>query len=121
MRKYFKYKLIGLGLIIIGIAACDTAEQDVSPIISPDGKPEATFDLVPGTTITEGDTVIYTITTDKKIERSITFSFQQTGGTATEDDYVVIPGVIEPYKMSTQVTIITANDNVLGDAKTMHW
>ena len=119
MRKYFKYKLIGLGLILIGIAACDTAEQEVSPIISPDGKPEATFVLVPGTTITEGDTIIYTITTDKKIERSMTFSFKQTGGTATDHDYVVVPGVIEPYTLSTQVIIITANDNVLGDAKTL--
>ena len=29
MRKYIKYKLIGLALIVVGFAACDTAYQDV--------------------------------------------------------------------------------------------
>lgn len=119
MRKYIKYKLIGLALILVGIAACDTADQDVSPVISPNGKPVATFSVVPGTTVTEGDTIIYNITIDKKIDRAITFSFKDTGGTATTDDFVVVPGVLEPYTLSTKVLIITINDDVLGDPKTL--
>ena len=111
MRKNIKYKLLGLALLLVSIVACDTAEQDVSPVISPDGKPVATFTAVPGTTVTEGDTIFYDITTDKKIDRSITFSLEQTGGTATEDDYTVIPAVLAPYTLSTQLLIITVNDN----------
>jgi hypothetical protein len=111
MRKTIKYKLLGLALLLVSIVACDTAEQDVSPVISPDGKPVATFTAVPGTTVTEGDTIFYDITIDKMIDRSITFSLKQTGGTATEDDYTVIPAVLAPYTVSTQLLIITNVDN----------
>lgn len=119
MRKYLKYKLIGLALILVGIASCDTADQEVSPVISPDGKPVATFSVVPGTTVTEGDTIIYNISIDKKIDRAITFSFKKNGGTATADDFVVVPGVLAPYTLSTEMLIITINDDTLGGPKTL--
>ena len=118
MRKTIKYKILGLALLLVSIVACDTAEQDVSPVISPDGKPVATF-TSPGTTVTEGDTIIYNIAIDKMIDRSITFSFKQTGGTGTEADFVVVPGILQPYTLSTEVMVITLNDAVLGDAKTI--
>jgi hypothetical protein len=120
MRKYFRYKLITLALFIVSMAACDTANQDVSPVISPNGKPVATFTAVPGTTVTEGDTIFYTITIDKMIDRSITFSFNQTGGTAVVDeDYTVAPVVLEPYTTSVTMMFISYRDDKVDPTETI--
>lgn len=104
------YKISGLALLVVGAVACDTASQDVEPVVSPDGYTIATFVNATGTTVTEGDTIVYNITLDKTIDRSVTFSFKQTGGTADSDDYTVIPGVVAPYKKTAQLLIIFHKD-----------
>jgi hypothetical protein len=110
MRKFIRYKIVGLAIIIaIGIVACDTASQETEPIVSPDGYPVATF--TPSvTTVIEGDTIIYTINIDKPIDRSITFTLKQTGGTADEEDYTVAPAVLQPYTKSVEMLVITLTD-----------
>lgn len=111
MRKYIKYKMLGLAFLAVSFAACDTADQDTAPVISPDNKPVATFTIVKGsTTATEGDTIVYEITTDKMIERSITFSLKQTGGTADEEDYSCPSVTMAPYTTSVQLVILTSQD-----------
>jgi len=107
-----KYKLIGLALIVIGFAACDTASQDVEPVISPDGKPAATFTASSTSqTLKEGDTLIYTIKTDRMIDRSITFSADILSGTADESDYVIEPATLLPYTKEVKMYIIGVEDN----------
>jgi len=112
MRNIFKYNLLGLALIMAGITACNTADQDVSPIISPDNYPVATFTASSaGTTLTEGDTLVYTITIDKKIDRALTFSARVTGGTADEADFLAESVVLEPYTTEAKLYIIAVADD----------
>jgi len=121
MKKDIAYKLLGLVFIIAGMVACDTASQDTEPVISPDGYPMATITPA-ATTVAEGDQLIINITTDKMIERSLTFAFTQTGGTADADDYEVTTAVIAPYSKSAQMVItpvidadITASETLEGE------
>lgn len=113
MKKYIYFKLIGLALLIVSMAACDTADQEVSPVVSPDGYPVATYTLSsPSTSIVEGDTLIYIITTDKPIDRSITFSAEALSGTAGAEDYIIIPTVLEPYTTEVKLYVVTVRDNM---------
>lgn len=118
MKTSFKHKIFGLALIMVGLAACDTAKQDVSPIISPDIKPLATFTTDFTGTISEGDTIKYTITLDKMIERAITFSVKQTGGTADANDWTAASAVMEPYTKEVQLNLIITADNFPEVAET---
>ena len=110
MRKFIKYKILGVAFIVIGMVACDTASQEPEPVGSPDGYPVATFVNATGTTVVEGNSIIYNITIDKTIDRAITFSFRQSGGTATEEDYTTESAVLAPYTKSTQLVIQTLKD-----------
>lgn len=110
MKNKMLYKILGLALLVVGAVACDTASQDVEPVVSPDGYTIATFVNATGTTVAEGDTIIYNITLDKTIDRSVTFSFRQTGGTCDGDDYTVKPGVVAPYTMTASLLIIFHED-----------
>lgn len=110
MRKYFNY-ILGFALLMVNIVACNTADQDTSPVISPDNKPVATF--TPLTTygsVKEGDTVIYNVSIDKAIDRALTARARLVEGTADENDIVVIPGTIAPYTTSAQVMVIFPQD-----------
>ena len=44
MRKYIKYNLLGLALLAVVMAGCDTASQEVADVISPDDYPHVTFE-----------------------------------------------------------------------------
>lgn len=121
MRKHIIYNVLGLAFIVAGMVACDTASQDVEPVISPDGYPTATVAPV-ATSVSEGNQLIINITTDKMIDRSLTFTFKQTGGTADADDYSVEPAVIAPYTKSAQMVINTnidfdfaASETIVGE------
>jgi len=121
MKKDIAYKLLGLTFVVAGMVACDTASQDAEPVISPDGYPTATI-APAATSVAEGNELIINITTDKPIERSMTFTFKQTGGTANEDDYSVEPAVLAAYTKSTQMIITTnvdfdytATETIIGE------
>jgi hypothetical protein len=44
MKRYFKYNIvIVLAFLAVSIVSCNTAEQDASPIVSPDDYPVATY------------------------------------------------------------------------------
>lgn len=107
--KYIKYKVFGLVLIVIGMVACDTASQEVEPVVSPDGYPVSTITPA-ATTVQEGNNLIVNISIDKMIERSITFTFVQTGGTADESDYSVSAATLQPYTKSVQMVFETFID-----------
>ena len=121
MKNNIAYKLLGLVFIVAGMVACDTASQDTEPVISPDGYPTATITPA-ATSVKEGNQLVINITTDKPIDRSLTFTFKQTGGTANGDDYSVEPAVIAPYSKSAQIVITTnvdydytATETIIGE------
>jgi len=121
MKNNIAYKLLGLVFIVAGMVACDTASQDAEPVISPDGYPTATITPA-ATSVAEGNQLIINIATDKPIDRSLTFTFRQTGGTANEDDYSVAPAVIAPYSKTAQIVLtanvdydFTATETIIGE------
>lgn len=122
MKILSKYNLIGLTVLLLGLASCDTletAKQDAEPIISPDGYPVATFtSSEPDNTVMEGDTLYYTIKTNKMLDRAVTFRLNLVGGDLTEDGYIVEPAVLQPYTDEVQMMIIFNDDGVPAPAKT---
>lgn len=119
MKNKALYKILGLALLVVGAAACDTASQDAEPVISPDGYAVATFVNKTGTTVSEGDTIIYEVTLDKTIDRAVTISFRQTGGTCNADDYSVEPAVIQPYTKKANLLIIFHEDYDFAASETL--
>lgn len=114
MRKNIFIKVAGLLLAVALLASCDTASQEAEPVVSPDGYPKVTFATdFTGNSVTEGDTIIYTITMDKMLDRSVTFHVTQTGGDVVEHyDYDVYPGVMAPYTLQTTAMIVFYQDDV---------
>ena len=112
MRKNFKYKIIGLAILIASMISCDQADQDVSPIVSPDDSyPVATFTSnFTGSTVAEGDTVVYTVSINKPIDRALTFSASVIGGDADDSDIEVLTGTISPYTTETEVSVVFTRD-----------
>lgn len=116
MRMNRIYKILGLVFVMASFASCDllrTAEQDASPVISPDKNPMVTYTASPSsTTIKEGEKLIYTIKTDKPIDRALTFTAQQIGGNAVEhDDFEVTTAVLQPYTTEVKMEIAPVWDN----------
>ena len=113
MRKYLKFNILGLVLIVMALVSCDQASQDVEPVIDPGTYPVATFTTsFTGSTVTEGDTIKYTISVDKQLDRALTFDVKLTGGTADEHDIITnAPVVLAPYTSEIELYIIIARDN----------
>lgn len=110
MRKYIN-NILGLVLLLITLVSCDQASQEVSPVVSPDGYPVATFTTdFTGSTVSEGDTITYTVTFNKMLDRSVTFRARINSGTLTSDDVELIAGTLAPYTLSTTVSIIFLQD-----------
>lgn len=117
MMKKYLYNIAGIALLMGSLAACDmlrTAEQDASDVVSPDGNPKITYSAnVTGNSITEGQKYIYTIKMDKPIDRALTFTAVQTGGTAVEgEDFVSTPVVLQPYSTEAKLEIEIIEDDL---------
>ncbi|HKK63317.1 MAG TPA: hypothetical protein VJ951_12205, partial [Bacteroidales bacterium] len=104
-------QILGLALFAFVLAGCDTASQEVEPVVSPDDKPVATFVAdKTAAEFSEGDTITYTVTIDKWLDRSLTVSAHVVGGTADDDDFTYVPAVIQPYTNEAQLQIIINRD-----------
>lgn len=121
MRKNFIYKIVGLALLIVSIVSCETADQDVSPIVSPDDSyPVVTFitDFT-GSTVAEGDTIVYSVFINRPIDRALTFSASIIGGDADDSDIEVLSGTIDPYSTDTvEVSVVFVKDWPAEDDET---
>jgi len=121
MRKYIKFNILGLMLIAMAIVSCDQASQDVSPVIDPSGYPLPAFATdFAASNVDEGDTIIYTISLNKQLDRSVTFSARVIGGTASDADFVVTPAVIKPYSSEATLKIVVDQDYAADDAETVN-
>ncbi len=102
------------------LAGCDTASQEVEPVISPDGYPVATFTTdFEGTAVTEGDSIVYVITTNKMLDRSVTFQVTQTGGDADGHDFVYEPAVLQPYTTEVVLKIFFPAEDIVEAGETI--
>jgi hypothetical protein len=120
MRNYILRKMTGLALLAVVVAGCDTASQDVEPVISPDNYPVATFTTdFTGETVTEGDTISYVITVDKQLDKSITFHvIPDTGNVADDHDYAYEPAVLQPYTSEVSMMVIVPQENLVEPSET---
>jgi len=110
MKKYLIYNLAALGLIIGTFVACEYS-QDVEPVVSPDGYPKLTFAPAEAYgALNEGDTIYLNVTSDKMIDRALTFDVHIVGGDGDENDILIAPGVIAPYSNTAQVMVIFPQD-----------
>ena len=121
MKKNIIYNLLGLFLLLFAFTSCDfeTAEQDVSDIISPNNKPTVTVTSNATGTINEGETVIYTISFDQPIERSVTFTPVVVGGTSDDHDYALEAVTLAPYTTSVQLPIEVYEDYEIEGQETL--
>lgn len=120
MKKNINFNLFGLLLFVLfAFTSCEEAEQDVSPIISPDNKPMITISDFTGTALA-GNTVIYTISFDKPIDRAVTFTPSIIGGTADESDFEALePVTMQPYTTSVEFPVTLIQDYIVGPDKTL--
>lgn len=127
MRNIIKHKILGLAFLALVVTACDTAEQEVSSIVSPDGYPVATItNNIVNNTVTEGDTVEFYIKTDKWIDRSVTFTLHVTGGDVDEEldfvDFSVAGSAqLAPYSDSVALVFVISEDNFPELDETMEY
>ncbi len=116
MRIRDFYKIIGVVLFMAFAASCEylrTPEQDVSPVIDPNLKPNVTYTSSSASgTVKEGEKIVYTIKLDKPIDRALTFSAHKIGGTAVEhDDFEVATVVLQPYTKEAKLEIEAIADD----------
>lgn len=115
MKIYSKIKYLGLALLLTGFVSCDSEEQSVDPIISPDYKPKVTVTSNYTGTAKEGDNIVYTISFDKPIDRSVTFTPKIVGGTAElHEDFEIDETVtLEPYTKSVKFTVALTKEYLI--------
>jgi hypothetical protein len=120
MKKYIKFKIfISVAFLALITVSCDE-NIDPDPIISTEGYPVATF-KVSATTVSEKDGLVsVTITTDKMLTRGITFSAEQTGGTAVlHQDYDIVEAIVAPYSKEATLLVKFYDDIIPEPAKTL--
>ncbi|MCF8345834.1 MAG: hypothetical protein K9G38_01375 [Bacteroidales bacterium] len=119
MRNYILRKLTGLALLAVVVAGCDTASQEVEPVISPDNYPVATFTTdFTGETVNEGETISYVISVDKQLDKSITFHvIPDTGNVADDHDYAYEPAVLQPYTSEVTMDINFPLEDIVEDSE----
>ncbi|MFK5879037.1 MAG: hypothetical protein QM478_06015 [Flavobacteriaceae bacterium] len=118
MKKYINLKnLIFFGILLFSLASCDENE-DIEPIASTADYPVATFQVLDTDINDRQDGIIRVkVTFDKALTRGVTFSAEQTGGTATEgEDFDITAANILAYSTETIVEIQIYGDiEVEGD------
>ena len=126
MRNISKYIISGLFLVLLGFASCDsellrTAEQDAMPVVEPnDTYPLIeSFTLDNTGTITEGDTIVFTVKMNKPIDRSLTFTpVVVTTNLVEHDDYDILgPVTIAPWETQGKLIVYTYADEDPEEAK----
>lgn len=89
-------------------------EQDVEPVDPPDNNPMVT--ITPRgdySSIKEGDTLTYDITTDKMIQSPLAFELVlDEGATADGDDFVVSGGTLAAFSPATTLQVIVNADMI---------
>jgi hypothetical protein len=120
MKKYIKFKLfISVAFLALTTVSCDE-NNDPEPISSTENYPTATFQAS-ATTVNEKDGLFTVkISTDKMLTRGITFTAEQTGGTAVlHDDYDIVETTIAPFSKEATVVVKFYDDVFPEGPKTL--
>ncbi len=107
------------------IVSCDKASVDPSSIVEPNDTYPVVTTLVLNNVgdVIEGDTLFYTLSINKPIDRSLTFApvVISSGTTLVNgDDYHILgSAIIDPWNTSTDFMIETFSDGDYEEAKTL--
>lgn len=105
---------------MLALFGCQYDQEVVDPI-SPDGYTVATFETdFSGNTVTEGDTINYTITISKPLDVDLVFTVMFQEGTASEADYVFTEATIAAYSTMAEMQIIFVADNIPEVSETVN-
>ena len=111
--KKNKFYLGATAMLLSAVTACNNDE--VAPIVPPTDNAITTITPVEDySTIEEGDTLYYTVTTDKLVRMAIHFSpIFNEGSTADASDIEVISNTLPAYRDSTTVAVVILNDGLV--------
>ncbi len=113
--KKIKY-ILSLLVLISAFTGCE--ENDLAPVIDESAKPIVSYQ-VSSSSVSEIDApeVVISITMDKPIKTTTTFTANQIGGSATlHEDYEISGGVIPAYQTKGEIVISISSDlDVEGD------
>ena len=127
MRKYSIYKLTGLFLLLLAFASCETLlepEQEAAAVAEPNEFYPVIESLTMDNsgTITEGDTIVLTLKTNRPIDRSITYTpvIESSTTLVLHDDYDLgDPVTISPWETEGKLYIYTYADLTPEEAGTI--
>ena len=109
-----------IAFIIIGVLGACSEEQDVADVRSTADYPVATFTTTSNvSSISEGDTVEYTITLDRPYFEQLVFGVNVTGDLVLDEDYTVWGGDMQGHETSTTLSIAFINDGFPEVAESM--
>lgn len=112
MKKLFNIRTILSLALMLALGSCQY-DQEVEDPISPDDYTVATFETdFSGNTVTEGDTINYTITLSKPIDVDLEFVVMMNDGTANEADYTFTETIIPAYATQAEMMIVFVQDNI---------
>jgi len=114
MKKIVNIRTILSLTLMLALGSCVFQyDQEVEAPISPDGYTVATFETdFSGSTVTEGDTINYTITISYPLDVDLTFTVMLQDGTASEADYAFEEATIPAYTTTTELQIVFVVDNI---------
>lgn len=121
--KKIKY-ILSSTILALFLVGCDVQEQsqDTAPIIGTDGYPTASFTLS-GSALTTNEedqaVYIYDVVLDKPLKYNIDFNVEQTGGTASEEDYAVAKATVNAFETTGQMMITILNNDEIEDIETL--
>ncbi|MBN1117021.1 MAG: hypothetical protein JXA77_07450 [Bacteroidales bacterium] len=119
MKQYKIPVLLSIALVVFALSSCEKPQEVADPI-SPDGYPVVTFTTdFSGTSVTEGDTIIYSISIDKMLDRQLRFAPIILDGTGDDHDIIYNEAAIAPYTTETELMIVFAADDYPEVAETM--
>lgn len=120
MKNYIKFKLlVAVAFLALTTVSCDE-NTDPDPIISTEDYPLATFQASALTVNEKDGTFSVKITTDKMLNRAISFSAEQIGGNLVlHEDYDIIDATIEPFSKEATLVVKFYDDVIPEAAKTL--
>ncbi len=119
MKNILKINSILSVMLILFLAGCEMEPETQDPI-STENYPVATFNTdFSGTSVSEGDTIDYTITLDRMSDRDLTFEVRQLDGTADDHDFVYEEVTIPAYSLSADMQIVVLADDLPEEQETL--
>ena len=120
MKILFNMRTVLVLTCVLTLFSCEYKQEVEDPIYTEDYAAATFVTDFTGTTVTEGDTIDYTITLDKMLDRDLTFTMIFGDGTAGAADFLYEEVVIPAYTLTNSFQFIVNPDNIPEETETVH-